>query len=51
MFSLGKPVIRFWDNNEPSHSGNNEHCGTIKKNGLLNDFPCSAQLSYICEKP
>ena len=43
-------MLRFWDNNEPSNSGNNERCGSIKKNGLLNDFPCANKLSYICEK-
>ena len=40
----------FWANGQPDNFGN-EDCGTVTKEGTLNDYPCTARTSFICEIP
>ncbi|CAH0719677.1 unnamed protein product, partial [Brenthis ino] len=39
-----------WSMGEPSNSDGDEYCGTIFRNGHLNDEPCSKRNVFICEK-
>ncbi|CAH0719678.1 unnamed protein product, partial [Brenthis ino] len=39
-----------WNRGEPNNADNNEYCGSIHRNGLLNDEPCLKKNVFICEK-
>lgn len=47
----GKPLestgFTLWDSSEPS---GNEDCGSISRNGGLNDIYCSYRLAFFCEQ-
>ncbi|XP_063358766.1 secretory phospholipase A2 receptor-like [Cydia amplana] len=48
---LGKAGFAVWNTNEPSKYGymGKELCGSIHRNGLLNDAPCQDRSAFICE--
>ena len=51
--SSKRPVLpHLWYNNEPNNGGNNEDCVEIYKHydGKLNDYVCSRNLNFACEK-
>ncbi|GBP25027.1 Hemolymph lipopolysaccharide-binding protein [Eumeta japonica] len=44
-------VYNEWDKGEPNNMYGQEDCGTIKTNGLLNDFNCDTQrILFVCER-
>lgn len=60
--SLEEAGYAIWAPNEPNNSphpenpghrdpyGNNESCGTMQRDGLLNDAWCDITFAFICEK-
>ncbi|XP_046395333.1 hemolymph lipopolysaccharide-binding protein-like [Ischnura elegans] len=34
---------------QPDDAGKNEDCGTVHRNGGLNDYPCNGQAPFFCE--
>ncbi|XP_044737458.1 hemolymph lipopolysaccharide-binding protein-like [Chrysoperla carnea] len=38
-----------WAPGQPDNAGGNEHCGTLRRSGGLNDFPCETPSPFICE--
>ncbi|XP_047987708.1 secretory phospholipase A2 receptor-like [Leguminivora glycinivorella] len=51
VFGESLPEAGFdgWSPNEPNNAGGQEFCGSIKRDGLLNDYPCLIRLPFICE--
>nr|XP_046468153.1 uncharacterized protein LOC124212307 [Neodiprion pinetum] len=39
-----------WGNGEPNNT-NNEDCGSVYKNGRLNDIRCTQSAAFVCESP
>lgn len=53
-FSAGKPLsstgfARWASLQQPDNAGGNENCGSIHRNGGLNDIPCPWKLPFFCE--
>ncbi|XP_061707738.1 hemolymph lipopolysaccharide-binding protein-like [Cydia pomonella] len=48
---LAEAGFTVWNKNEPSKTGYRglELCGSIHRNGLLNDAPCEDTSAFICE--
>ncbi|XP_061707701.1 macrophage mannose receptor 1-like [Cydia pomonella] len=46
--TLSEAGFKEWNRGEPSSPGQ-ENCGSINRNGLLNDAPCDYQLPFLCE--
>ncbi|XP_069694779.1 hemolymph lipopolysaccharide-binding protein-like [Periplaneta americana] len=51
---FGKPLgstgfIRWSSDRQPDNAGGNEDCGSMHRNGGLNDITCSSKLYFICE--
>ncbi|XP_077295203.1 macrophage mannose receptor 1-like [Arctopsyche grandis] len=39
-----------WAPNQPDNRNNVEHCGSMYRNGLLNDIGCNVKAMFVCEK-
>ncbi|XP_073947439.1 macrophage mannose receptor 1-like [Choristoneura fumiferana] len=48
--SLTEAGFTMFSDGEPNHIGNNEKCGSVMRNGLLNDHNCKERVAFICEK-
>ncbi|XP_061707696.1 C-type mannose receptor 2-like [Cydia pomonella] len=47
--TLSEAGFEGWHQNEPNNVGGKESCGTINRDGHLNDYPCNLPLPFICE--
>jgi hypothetical protein len=51
---LGKPLSKTgyhkWAPTQPDNTNDNEHCGAIFRNGLLNHNNCENKAMFFCEK-
>jgi hypothetical protein len=53
-YSTGKPLgstgfTRWSSSGQPDNAGGKENCGSIHRNGGMNDIPCPLKLAFICE--
>lgn len=39
-----------WELGQPDNWRNEEHCGSMYRNGLLNDVACDVKAMFVCEK-
>ncbi|XP_046736228.1 hemolymph lipopolysaccharide-binding protein-like [Diprion similis] len=49
--TLAKAGFSEWVAGEPNDLGKRENCGSLYKNGRLNDHECVTPLGFICELP
>lgn len=49
--SLSVAGFFVWSPGEPNRRGNQQHCGSIYKDGKLNDIECWLHMNFICELP
>ncbi|XP_046737161.1 hemolymph lipopolysaccharide-binding protein-like [Diprion similis] len=40
-----------WQSGNPNNDGNNENCGSVYRNGQLNDITCAKSVAFVCELP
>ncbi|XP_073947442.1 macrophage mannose receptor 1-like isoform X3 [Choristoneura fumiferana] len=48
--SLTEAGFKTFSDGEPNNMGNNKKCGSVMRNGLLDDHNCTERLAFICEK-
>lgn len=48
--SLEEAGFAWWAPGEPNNPGD-EHCGSVTKDGLLNDSHCDKKYAFVCELP
>lgn len=49
--SLNEAGFAEWATNEPGNPGTGENCGSIYKDGRLNDISCEVAYGFACELP
>ncbi|XP_077284181.1 secretory phospholipase A2 receptor-like isoform X2 [Arctopsyche grandis] len=48
--SLSENGYENWSNGQPDNFQNKEHCGSMFRDGTLNDVDCNARQMFVCEK-
>jgi len=48
--TLDKAGYDVWAENQPDHFQGNEHCGSMFRDGKLNDIGCDIKALFYCEK-
>ncbi|KAJ9601328.1 hypothetical protein L9F63_000509 [Diploptera punctata] len=49
--SVGSTGFTRWSAaHQPDNAGRNENCGSVHRNGGLNDIPCTWKLAFFCEQ-
>lgn len=49
--SLAEAGYAKWGPDEPNNEGGTEDCGSVRKDGLLNDVGCGIKAAFACELP
>jgi hypothetical protein len=49
--ALSDTGYEMWGSGQPDISDDKGHCGSMFRDGLLNDVDCETRAMFVCEKP